>query len=128
MFLPKFLEEKIGSHANASSRLESLQEYCIYTIAGSAPCKLILIMTDLGCLLFRSLPGSLVGAALEHYMGRKEAMTVSTFATSLGVFGFVFVNSRTAVMLTSIWISFSGTLMYAIICTFIPLYLIFEPS
>lgn len=62
------------------------------------------------------LPGSLVGAALEHRMGRKEAMYISTFATSAGVFGFVFVSSQAAVMLVSIWISFTGTLMYAIIC------------
>lgn len=34
VFLPKFLEEKIGAGATAGSRLESLQEYCLYTVAG----------------------------------------------------------------------------------------------
>jgi polyferredoxin len=49
-------------------------------------------------------------------MGRKEAMYISTFATALGILAFVFVTNTTAVMLVSIWISFAGTLMYAIIC------------
>lgn len=34
VFLPKFLEEKLGSHAQSSGLVETLQEYCIYTFAG----------------------------------------------------------------------------------------------
>ena len=34
VFLPTFLEEKLGGQASSGSRLESLVEYCIYTIAG----------------------------------------------------------------------------------------------
>lgn len=63
-----------------------------------------------------SLPGSLVGAYLETRMGKKEAMALSTFATAIGILLFAFVSSRAGTMLVSIWISFQGTLMYAIIC------------
>lgn len=100
VFLPKFLEEKLGHSAGADSRLGSLQEYCIYTLAG--------------------LPGSLVGALLEKKMGKREAMTLSTLATSLGIVCFSFVNSQSGTMLVSIWISFQGTLMYAIIYGYTP--------
>lgn len=34
VFLPTFLEEKLGSEAKSGNRLKSLVEYCIYTIAG----------------------------------------------------------------------------------------------
>lgn len=34
VFLPTFLEEKLGDKAGSGNRLESLIEYCIYTIAG----------------------------------------------------------------------------------------------
>lgn len=63
-------------------------------------------------------PGAIVGAYLEQKMGQREAMAVSTFATALGILAFVFVTSTTAVTLVSVWISFAGTLMYAIICKF----------
>ena len=62
------------------------------------------------------LPGSLVGAGLEKHMGKKQAMALSTLATSLGILAFAFMSSQTGTMLVSVWISFQGTLMYAIIC------------
>ena len=34
VFLPRFLEEKLGKTPGGDSRTESLQEYCIYTLAG----------------------------------------------------------------------------------------------
>ena len=49
-------------------------------------------------------------------MGKKEAMALSTLATAIGILLFVFVTSQAGTMLVSIWISFQGTLMYAIIC------------
>lgn len=100
VFLPKFLEEKLGKGATSSSRIESLQEYCIYTVAG--------------------FPGSLVGAYLEKHIGQRESMAVSTFATAIGILGFAFVSATSAVTLVSIWISFSGTLMYAVIYGYTP--------
>lgn len=64
------------------------------------------------------LPGSLVGAGLEKHMGKKQAMALSTLATSVGVLAFAFTSSQTGTMVVSVWISFQGTLMYAIICEF----------
>jgi hypothetical protein len=32
--MPKFLEEKVGAEASPAGRVESLQEYCLYTFAG----------------------------------------------------------------------------------------------
>ena len=43
-------------------------------------------------------------------------MALSTLATSLGILAFAFMSSQTGTMLVSVWISFQGTLMYAIIC------------
>lgn len=100
VFLPRFLEEKLGKTPGGDSRTESLQEYCIYTLAG--------------------LPGSLVGAGLEKHMGKKQAMALSTLATSLGILAFAFMSSQTGTMLVSVWISFQGTLMYAIIYGYTP--------
>lgn len=57
-----------------------------------------------------------MGAALEKRMGRKEAMAISTFLSAGGVLVFVFVATKAAVMLVSIFISFNMTLMYAVIC------------
>lgn len=34
VFMPKFLEEKLGSKATPAGRVESLQEYCLYTFSG----------------------------------------------------------------------------------------------
>ena len=66
--------------------------------------------------LLSSFPGSLVGAYLETTVGQRESMAISTVATSIGIFGFVLVKSKTGVVFTSSMISFSATLMYAIIC------------
>lgn len=43
-------------------------------------------------------------------------MALSTFATAIGILAFVFVSSQAGTMLVSVWVSFQGTLMYAIIC------------
>ncbi|KAK9900263.1 MFS general substrate transporter [Cystobasidium minutum MCA 4210] len=100
VFMPKFLEEKLGSEAGTAGRVESLQEYCFYTFAG--------------------LPGSLVGAYLEQRVGKKEAMAMATLGTALGVLGFVFVSSQFAVLIATMCISFMATLMYAIIYSYTP--------
>jgi len=58
------------------------------------------------------LPGSLVGAYLvETSFGRTLTLAYSTLATSLGTFIFVFVNGQTAVILSSMLVSFAATLM-----------------
>lgn len=55
-----------------------------------------------------SLPGSLVGAVIEQRVGKKESMSLATLGTALGVIAFVFVSSKVAVMVATMWISFTG--------------------
>ncbi|GAA5953174.1 hypothetical protein JCM3765_007432 [Sporobolomyces pararoseus] len=103
VFLPKFLEHKLnqGRGGSKGGFDDSLKDYVLYTISG--------------------LPGSIVGAYLvETSFGRTLTLAYSTLATSLGTFIFVFVSGQTAVILSSMLVSFAATLMYAVIYSLTP--------
>ncbi|GAA5975541.1 hypothetical protein JCM5350_002641 [Sporobolomyces pararoseus] len=103
VFLPKLLEQKLneGRGGSKGEINDSLKDYVLYTISG--------------------LPGSVVGAYLvETSLGRTLTLAYSTLATSLGTFIFVFVNGQTAVILSSMLVSFAATLMYAVIYSLTP--------
>ncbi|GAA99250.1 uncharacterized protein L969DRAFT_102623 [Mixia osmundae IAM 14324] len=101
VYLPKFLEDKVGREELGGGLTESLQEYVIYTVAGC--------------------PGSIIGAYLiETRLGRRGSMALSTLMTALGTFIFVMVTSKAGVVLSSMLVSLMATLMYAIIYGYTP--------
>lgn len=76
VFLPKFLESRLGNDAgNRSSSTSVMQDYLLYSLA--------------------SLPGSLLGAYLiETRIGRKGTMAASLAVTAIAVVSFIRANGR----------------------------------
>ena len=91
VFLPKYLEAKIGQSAEGT-REQSLRDYVFYTVSG--------------------MPGSIMGAWLiETRLGRKGSMFVSAILTTLGILVFVWVDSQFGVIASSMGVSLAVTLM-----------------
>ncbi|GAA5822118.1 hypothetical protein JCM10212_005919 [Sporobolomyces blumeae] len=104
VFLPKFLEQKLGQSAGrttSSNPDESLRDYVLYTLSG--------------------LPGSLLGAYLvETSFGRARTLCYSTVATAVATCVFVFVQGPTGIVASSMVVSLAATLMYAVIYSLTP--------
>ncbi|CAG8752091.1 3072_t:CDS:2, partial [Racocetra fulgida] len=80
---------------------EVLRDYLIYSVCG--------------------IPGSLFGSFLiETKLGRKGSMALATFGTSLAVFLFSTVRSRSGEVISSAMVSFLATLNYAVIYGYTP--------
>ncbi|CAG8479068.1 16030_t:CDS:2, partial [Racocetra fulgida] len=80
---------------------EVLRDYLIYSVCG--------------------IPGSLFGSFLiETTLGRKGSMALATFGTSLAVFLFSTVRSRSGEVISSAMVSFLATLNYAVIYGYTP--------
>ncbi|KAK4052685.1 hypothetical protein OIV83_001972 [Microbotryomycetes sp. JL201] len=101
VFLPKYLEEKVGETVTHGGREQSLREYVLYTAAG--------------------IPGSLLGAWLvETSLGRIKTLAISTLVTSASTLVFVFVQTQAGIMASSAAVSLAATLMYAVIYAYTP--------
>jgi hypothetical protein len=114
VFLPKFLEQKLdqgGSEGGVNDSLKDCELDSDDWITSSRQIADVLSVVDV-LYTISGLPGSLVGAYLvETSFGRTLTLAYSTLATSLGTFIFVFVNGQTAVILSSMLVSFAATLM-----------------
>ena len=108
VFLPKFLEARLGHGAPAVSepggyegRRAVMVDYLLYALA--------------------SVPGSLLGAwMIETRLGRIGSMALSTGCTALSILAFTAVTSRVGVVLSSMLISVSATTAYAAIYGYTP--------
>ncbi len=108
VFLPKFLEARLGSSDGGNSdggprddRLAVMQDYLLYALA--------------------SVPGSLLGAwMIETRLGRIGSMALSTACTALAILAFTAVHSRSGIVLSSMLISVSATTAYAAIYGYTP--------
>ncbi|SCV70168.1 BQ2448_1562 [Microbotryum intermedium] len=101
VFLPKYLEQKLGESTGEASRTQSLWDYVLYTVSG--------------------LPGAPLGAWLiESRLGRVKTLAFSTLATSAGTLIFVLVSSQAGVVSSSMFVSLVATLMYAVIYGYTP--------
>ncbi|SDA00037.1 BZ3501_MvSof-1269-A2-R1_Chr2-2g04410 [Microbotryum saponariae] len=96
VFLPKYLEQKLGESTGQTSRTQSLWD-------------------------FSGLPGAPLGAWLiEGRLGRVKTLAFSTLATSAGTLIFVLVSSQVGVVSSSMFVSLVATLMYAVIYGYTP--------
>ncbi|KDE04406.1 hypothetical protein MVLG_05196 [Microbotryum lychnidis-dioicae p1A1 Lamole] len=101
VFLPKYLEQRLGQSTGQASRTQSLWDYVLYTVSG--------------------LPGAPLGAWLiEGRLGRVKTLAFSTLATSAGTLIFVLVTSQAGVVSSSMFVSLVATLMYAVIYGYTP--------
>ncbi|CAG8719351.1 14217_t:CDS:2 [Cetraspora pellucida] len=104
VFLPTYLEWLGLSDENTDGKSlirEVLKDYLIYSVCG--------------------IPGSLFGSFLiETILGRKGSMALATFGTSLAVFLFSTVRSRSGEVISSAMVSFLATLNYAVIYGYTP--------
>lgn len=57
---------------------------------------------------------------IETRLGRKGTMAISAFGASLALFLFSVINSRTAMLISSSFVSFLATLLYAVIYGYTP--------
>jgi len=53
---------------------------------------------------------------IQTHLGRKKSLAICTLATGLAVFVFIRVRSDMAVIISSMFISLTGTAMYAVLC------------
>lgn len=53
---------------------------------------------------------------IQTKLGRRRSLSVCTIATGLAVFVFIGVRSNHAVVVSSMFISLTGTAMYAVLC------------
>jgi sugar phosphate permease len=99
VFLPKLMEER---HRGSSSNLaESLSSFALYSSAG--------------------IPGSVLCTWLvDTKLGRKGAMWLSTVATLLGLISFALVRGFLLETISSAWMNFSASIMYAAVYTYTP--------
>ncbi|CAG8458276.1 454_t:CDS:2 [Dentiscutata erythropus] len=105
VFLPTYLEWLgLGDDEDTDGITlirEVLRDYVIYSICG--------------------IPGSIFGSFLiETILGRKGSMAIATFGTSLAVFMFSTVRSRTGEVVSSAVVSLLATLNYAVIYGYTP--------
>lgn len=117
VFLPKFLESKLHKPVGGGGASPSpspsptepgsngdtavMQDYLLYSLA--------------------SLPGSLLGSwAIETRLGRKGTMALSLGATGVAILGFIFADSSSAIVATSMAISLTATTSYAAIYGYTP--------
>ncbi|KAM0786773.1 hypothetical protein ACM66B_002208 [Microbotryomycetes sp. NB124-2] len=96
VFLPKYLEQKVGETVTHGGREQSLRESA-------------------------GIPGSLLGAYLvETSLGRIKTLAISTLVTSASTLVFVFVQTQAGIMTSSAAVSLAATLMYAVIYAYTP--------
>lgn len=115
VFLPKFLEQRLQQpndqdpppsttpHAPPSSSATTrvMIDYLLYSLA--------------------SVPGAILGAyAIETRLGRKGTMAVSLSAVVLGILGFIQMQSRVAIVVSSMAISLAASVAYAAIFGYTP--------
>jgi hypothetical protein len=53
---------------------------------------------------------------IQTHLGRKKSLAICTLATGLAVFVFIRVRSDVGVIVSSMFISLTGTAMYAVLC------------
>lgn len=56
---------------------------------------------------------------IQTHLGRKKSLAICTLATGLAVFVFIRVRSDLTVILSSMFISLTGTAMYAVLCEYL---------
>lgn len=96
LFFPKLVELRLGKHAEGGSLTHALWNVVVYTLGGT--------------------PGSMIGAMMqETRLGKRKSLALSCAATGLLCLLFTIVPSDTAVLLTSMGISLTTTIMYAIV-------------
>ncbi|MBW0521064.1 hypothetical protein O181_060779 [Austropuccinia psidii MF-1] len=98
VFLPTYLEKL---HQGSDQLEDSLKDYLLYTISGC--------------------PGSLIAAwMIETKLGRKQTMVISTLATSISILGFLKVRTSIGVRISSMLVSLTTTILYAVIYGYTP--------
>lgn len=78
---------------------------------------------DLVLYALAGCPGSVIGAwMIQTQLGRRRSLAICTVATAVSVFAFVGVRAGMALTISSMFISLTGTAMYAVLCEFLFLY------
>lgn len=109
VFLPAQLELKLGPQSG--DHMSALRDYVIFTLAGCVfplrrPSPLDIVLKADSC------PGSLIGAYLiDTPLGYRWSMSGSTFLTAAGILLFAYISSSLAIVLSSAFVSLTGTLM-----------------
>jgi hypothetical protein len=55
---------------------------------------------------------------IQTKLGRRQSLALCTVATGLCMFVFIRVRSNNAVIVSSMFVSLTGTAMYAVLCTY----------
>lgn len=77
---------------------------------------------DLVLYALAGCPGSVIGAwMIQTKLGRRRSLAICTIATAVSVFAFVGVRAGMALTISSMFISLTGTAMYAVLCELTPL-------
>jgi len=96
VYFPKLVELRLGKGAVGGSRTKVLWDVVVFTLGGT--------------------PGAIIGAwMVETHLGRRKSLALSTAATGLLCLIFTLVTSSNAVVLTSIGISLTSTIMWAVL-------------
>lgn len=96
VYFPKLVELRLGEGAVGGSRKKVLWDVVIFTLGGT--------------------PGAIIGAwMVETHLGRRKSLALSTAATGLLCLVFASVKSGNAIVLTSMGISLTSTVMWAVL-------------
>lgn len=106
VWLPAVLEERKGKGDGAIQA--ALRDVVLYAVAG---CPGSVVSSKLG----KCLPQ--IGSwMIQTHLGRKKSLAICTLATGMATFIFIPVRSDLAVITSSMFISLTGTAMYAVLC------------
>ncbi|KAF8322590.1 MFS general substrate transporter [Clavulina sp. PMI_390] len=96
LFFPKLVELRLGTHQEGGSVSQALWNVVIYTLGGT--------------------PGSLIGAwMVETRLGKRKSLAISTGLTGIFCLLFSVTPSNAGVMITSVGVSLTSTIMWAIL-------------
>lgn len=114
VWLPSVLESRAADSGDGAIGV-ALFDYVLYSAAG---CPGSIVGWPLGTRQAQLTFAQMGAWSVQTALGRRKSLALYTLATAVAMFAFIGVESKWAVIVSSMLISLAATAMYAVLCEY----------